>query len=44
MMLMRFAMDNYYEHKMACKLDPRMEVKAVQCIDEGWISKRLKEE
>ena len=44
MMQMRFAMDNYYEHKMACKMDPRMAVKGVQCIDEGWISKQLKEE
>ncbi len=44
MMQVRFAMDNYYEHKMACKMDPRMEVKGVQCVDEGWISKRLKEE
>ena len=44
MMQVRFAMDNYYEHKMACKMDPRMAVKGVQCIDEGWISKQLKEE
>lgn len=44
MMQVRFAMDNYYEHKMACKMDPRMTVKGVQCIDEGWISKQLKEE
>lgn len=44
MILMRFAMDNYYEHKMACKLDPRMAVKGAMCVDEGWISKRLKEE
>lgn len=44
MMQVRFAMDNYYEHKMACKMDPRMEVKGVQCVDEGWISKQLKEE
>lgn len=44
MMQVRFAMDNYYEHCMACDLDPRMAVKDITCVDEGWISKQLKEE
>ena len=44
MMQVRFAMDNYYEHCMACDLDPRMAVKNIMCVDEGWISKQLKEE
>lgn len=44
MMQVCFAMDNYYEHCMACEMDPRMMVKGVQCVDEGWISKQLKEE
>ena len=43
-MQVRFAMDNYYEHCMSCKMDPRMKVKGVTYVDEGWISKRLKEE
>ncbi len=41
---LHFPMDKYYEHCMACDLDPRMTVKGVTCIDEGWISKQLKEE
>ncbi len=44
LMQMHFAMDNYFEQCMACKLDPRLAVKDVMCIDEGWISKQLKEE
>lgn len=40
----RFAMDNYYEHKLACELDPRMVVNGCMCIDEGWMSKKMKEE
>lgn len=43
-MQVSFSMEDYYEHKMACEMDPRMEVKGLQCIDEGWISKQLKEE
>ncbi len=44
MMQVRLAMDNYYEHKMACRVDPRMEVKGAPCVDEGWIGKQLREE
>lgn len=40
----RFAMDNYYEHKLACELDPRMAVNGCMCVDEGWMSKQMKEE
>lgn len=43
-MQVRFAMDNYYEHKLACQLDPRMQVKGCMCVDEGWMSKQMKEE
>jgi hypothetical protein len=39
-----FAMDDYYEHCKSCDMDPRMEVRGVTCVDEGWISKQLKEE
>ena len=43
-MEVRFAMDNYYEHKLACELDPRMTIKGCMCVDEEWLSKQLKEE
>lgn len=43
-MEVRFAMDSYYEHKLACELDPRMTVKAFMCVDEEWLAKQLKEE
>lgn len=35
-------MERYYEHQLACKLDPRMNV--VQCVnvDEEWISQQFK--
>ena len=39
-----FAMDNYYEHCLACQLDPRMSVEGCRCIDEGWMVKQMKEE
>ena len=31
-MEVRFAMDNYYEHKLACELDPRMTIKGSMCV------------
>ena len=40
----RFAMDNYYEHCLACELDPRMIVKGCMCIDQDWMAKQMKEE
>lgn len=43
-MEVRFAMDNYYEHKLACELDPRMTIKGCMCVDEEWLAKQLKEE
>ncbi len=44
MMQVRFAMDSYFEHCKSCETDPRMAVKDITCIDEGWIGRRLKEE
>ena len=35
-------MDVYYEHCLACDLDPRMKVESCQCVDEGWMSMQLK--
>ena len=43
-MEVRFAMDNYYEHKLACELDPRMTIKGCMCVDQEWLAKQLKEE
>ena len=43
-MEVRFAMDNYYEHKLAFELDPRMTIKGCMCVDEEWLAKQLKEE
>lgn len=38
----RFAMDNYHEHQLACRLDPRMQIENGMCIDEEWMSMQLK--
>lgn len=40
----RFAMDNYYEHKLACELDPRMKADGCMCVDADWMAKQMKEE
>lgn len=37
-------MGKYYEHCLACEIDPRMAVKSCQCVDEEWISRQLKKE
>lgn len=37
-----FAMDNYYEHKMACEIDPRMKPQVnCPCIDQEWMACNL---
>lgn len=38
----RYALDNYYEHCLAVKIDPRMEPNGNKCIDENWIQQQLK--
>lgn len=43
-MTVRFAMDNYYEHYLACEIDPRMAVNGCICVDEELMAKRMKEE
>lgn len=43
-MTVRFAMDNYYEHCLACEIDPRMAVNGCICVDEELMAKRMKEE
>ena len=43
-MQIRFAMDNYYEHKLACELDPRMKAEGCMCVDAEWMAKQMKEE
>ena len=43
-MEIRFAMDNYYEHKLACELDPRMKADGCMCVDAEWMAKQMKEE
>lgn len=40
-MVVRFAMDNYYEHCLAVELDPRMQVEGCMCVDPGWMAKQL---
>ena len=40
-MIVCFAMDNYFEHCLAVKLDPRMQVEGGMCIDQGWMTKQL---
>lgn len=39
-----FAMDVYYEHLLACELDPRMRAEENECIDQAWMDRKLKEE
>lgn len=36
------SMKLYYEHCLACDLDPRMKVEGCMNIDEGWIARQLK--
>ena len=43
-MQIRFAMDNYFEHKLACELDPRMKAEGCICVDAEWMAKQMKEE
>ncbi|MEG2282509.1 MAG: CpXC domain-containing protein, partial [Rikenellaceae bacterium] len=38
----RFSMDNYYEHFLTVKIDPRMELKGSKCVDAEWIGRQLK--
>lgn len=38
----RFAMDNYHEHRLACEMDPRMHIENGMCIDEDWMSIQMK--
>ncbi len=40
----RTTMNKYYQYCLSCKLDPRMNAERFCCVDEGWISKQLKEE
>ena len=40
-MQVRFAMDNYYEHKYTVELDPRMQFEGGLCVDQGWMCKQL---
>ncbi len=40
----RFAMDNYHEHRLACEIDPRMHIENGMCIDEEWMSMQMKKE
>ncbi len=35
-------MATYYEHCLACELDPRMKVEACENIDEGWMERQMK--
>ena len=39
-----YDMQLYYEHSLACELDPRMKVEGCQCVDEQWMSQQLKKE
>lgn len=36
------SMKMYYEHCLACDLDPRMKVEKCVNVDEGWIARQLK--
>lgn len=40
-MEVRFALDNYYEHKYTVGLDPRMQFEGGLCVDQGWMCKQL---
>lgn len=35
-------MKSYYEHCLACDLDPRMKVEGCMNVDEGWMARQLK--
>lgn len=41
-MTVRFAMDNYYEHCLACEIDPRMKVEGCACVDRDWMAQQFK--
>ena len=41
-MTVRFAMDNYYEHCLACEIDPRMKVEGCVCVDQDWMAQQFK--
>ena len=36
------SMKLYYEHCLACDLDPRMKAERCVNVDEGWIARQLK--
>lgn len=36
------SMDTYYEHCLACELDPRMKTETCVNIDEGWMERQMK--
>ena len=38
-----FPMEKYYEQCLTLKLDNRFEAKGWTCVDEGWISRKIKE-
>ena len=42
LMTVRFAMDNYYEHCLACEIDPRMKVEGCACVDRDWMAQQFK--
>ena len=44
MKTVRFAMDNYYEHCLACKVDTRMKVDGCACVDQGWMNLKMLED
>lgn len=41
-MILTLPMDNYYEHKLAVKLDPRFNVERGVCVDQEWIANQMK--
>lgn len=43
-MILKIPIENYYEHKLSCELDPRMKIEGCMCIDEGWMAKQMSEE
>lgn len=43
-MTVRFAMDNYYEHCLACEIDPRMKVEGCVCVDQDWMNLKFQED
>lgn len=40
----RFAMDNYYEHCLACEIDPRMNIQGCACVDQGLMNQKFQED